>query len=56
MLEHLRIAYGNHDGPIKGSEELIRRVGASDVFFGVYYASQNYGLDKQLFIDMTNAG
>ena len=55
MLRHLRIAYGVENGPVLGSETLIRKYGAGGVLFGVYEDS-NYGLGSTVFQQMINAG
>lgn len=55
MLEHLQIAYGSKTKKPYGSELLIREVGASDVFFGVFHAP-NYGLNPQIFVEMQKDG
>lgn len=55
MLDHLRIAYGVMAGKPYGSEGLIRNMGASDVFFGVY-DGPNYGLNPEIFEAMKKEG
>lgn len=55
MLDHLRIAYGVMRKQPYGSELLIKDMGASDVFFGVY-DGPNYGLDPQIFNLMKKEG